>query len=205
MLARVFLLATVVDAWVCNLVLEESLVVVPGHGRFLARALRSRVRVGVGGCACLDGRVRLFVEFGLVRHQSEVETCERRRALGGQLFADALLLLEAVYLVAARAAVLLDERLALVGERGVVHEGSVGVLGGLREREEVGRDVARVLLGQTEVRHDRAGRSEEHTSELQSLAYLVCRLLLEKKKKHHTRSTCSSNTDNSCHYVILPY
>src|SRR6266404_9415454 len=30
---------------------------------------------------------------------------------------------------------------------------------------------------------DRVGRSEEHTSELQSLAYLVCRLLLEKKKK----------------------
>src|SRR2546425_8927620 len=27
-------------------------------------------------------------------------------------------------------------------------------------------------------------RSEEHTSELQSLAYLVCRLLLEKKKEH---------------------
>ena len=27
-------------------------------------------------------------------------------------------------------------------------------------------------------------RSEEHTSELQSLAYLVCRLLLEKKKQH---------------------
>src|SRR2546425_8702511 len=29
-------------------------------------------------------------------------------------------------------------------------------------------------------------RSEEHTSELQSLAYLVCRLLLEKKKKRIT-------------------
>src|SRR5205823_14433285 len=29
----------------------------------------------------------------------------------------------------------------------------------------------------------RDGRSEEHTSELQSLAYLVCRLLLEKKKE----------------------
>src|SRR5205823_12057422 len=29
----------------------------------------------------------------------------------------------------------------------------------------------------------RRARSEEHTSELQSLAYLVCRLLLEKKKK----------------------
>src|SRR2546425_8927816 len=31
-------------------------------------------------------------------------------------------------------------------------------------------------------------RSEEHTSELQSLAYLVCRLLLEKKKKSITGS-----------------
>src|SRR3712207_7455845 len=30
--------------------------------------------------------------------------------------------------------------------------------------------------------HDPAGRSEEHTSELQSRQYLVCRLLLEKKK-----------------------
>src|SRR3989441_6216307 len=30
---------------------------------------------------------------------------------------------------------------------------------------------------------DLMDRSEEHTSELQSLAYLVCRLLLEKKKK----------------------
>src|SRR5205823_10429219 len=29
-------------------------------------------------------------------------------------------------------------------------------------------------------------RSEEHTSELQSLAYLVCRLLLEKKKQRRT-------------------
>src|SRR2546425_1689425 len=32
-----------------------------------------------------------------------------------------------------------------------------------------------------------AFRSEEHTSELQSLAYLVCRLLLEKKKKNDKR------------------
>src|SRR3712207_8618212 len=30
------------------------------------------------------------------------------------------------------------------------------------------------------------GRSEEHTSELQSRQYLVCRLLLEKKKTHPT-------------------
>src|SRR5687767_15207553 len=32
-------------------------------------------------------------------------------------------------------------------------------------------------------------RSEEHTSELQSLAYLVCRLLLEKKKKNRKKKT----------------
>src|SRR2546425_9473866 len=32
-----------------------------------------------------------------------------------------------------------------------------------------------------------AARSEEHTSELQSLAYLVCRLLLEKKKKQNAQ------------------
>src|SRR2546425_4428360 len=36
-----------------------------------------------------------------------------------------------------------------------------------------------------EVRKDE--RSEEHTSELQSLAYLVCRLLLEKKKSERSQ------------------
>src|SRR2546425_8203444 len=36
-------------------------------------------------------------------------------------------------------------------------------------------------------------RSEEHTSELQSLAYLVCRLLLEKKKK---QKMCSGYYDH---------
>src|SRR3712207_7222000 len=39
-----------------------------------------------------------------------------------------------------------------------------------------------VLLAQQARVHQRA-RSEEHTSELQSRQYLVCRLLLEKKKK----------------------
>src|SRR5690625_598243 len=32
------------------------------------------------------------------------------------------------------------------------------------------------------------GRSEEHTSELQSRGHLVCRLLLEKKKNQHTQN-----------------
>src|SRR3989441_7965978 len=43
-----------------------------------------------------------------------------------------------------------------------------------------------------------ASRSEEHTSELQSLAYLVCRLLLEKKKKNIiTDSTVRINMNRS--------
>src|SRR5256885_7750424 len=40
-------------------------------------------------------------------------------------------------------------------------------------------------------RHNRNGRSEEHTSELQSPCNLVCRLLLEKKKKKNKQLTCS--------------
>src|SRR5205823_14135499 len=36
-------------------------------------------------------------------------------------------------------------------------------------------------------------RSEEHTSELQSLAYLVCRLLLEKKKKKNKKKIIKKN------------
>src|SRR3712207_7826039 len=48
---------------------------------------------------------------------------------------------------------------------------------GARELREVGGDVERhETLGAEAV------RSEEHTSELQSRQYLVCRLLLEKKK-----------------------
>src|SRR2546425_6715305 len=45
------------------------------------------------------------------------------------------------------------------------------------------------------LRVSQAGRSEEHTSELQSLAYLVCRLLLEKKKKK------KKTTRKQCHHI----
>src|SRR2546425_8871141 len=41
-------------------------------------------------------------------------------------------------------------------------------------------------------------RSEEHTSELQSLAYLVCRLLLEKKKEKKTRIQIQDTTYITC-------
>src|SRR5687767_15197863 len=45
----------------------------------------------------------------------------------------------------------------------------------------------------TRDRRSRPRRSEEHTSELQSLAYLVCRLLLEKKKKKNNEQTMNNN------------
>src|SRR2546425_9459676 len=45
-----------------------------------------------------------------------------------------------------------------------------------REKEERDKDEQKGPL------NEKCMRSEEHTSELQSLAYLVCRLLLEKKK-----------------------
>src|SRR3989449_3421954 len=42
------------------------------------------------------------------------------------------------------------------------------------------------------------GRSEEHTSELQSRLHLVCRLLLEKKKKNKA-TNCRRTTNNPSH------
>src|SRR2546427_6756361 len=51
------------------------------------------------------------------------------------------------------------------------------------------QEIARILKEEGYVRDFRVQkgeRSEEHTSELQSQSNLVCRLLLEKKKKKHT-------------------
>src|SRR3712207_7512770 len=63
----------------------------------------------------------------------------------------------------------------------------LGLLEVVRREEDRGAllvqpaDVPPQLEAQLEV----DARSEEHTSELQSRQYLVCRLLLEKKKKRH--------------------
>src|SRR3712207_7721463 len=57
----------------------------------------------------------------------------------------------------------------------------------LGEAEELGQVAERTMRGLAAGRRAAdpraAARSEEHTSELQSRQYLVCRLLLEKKKK----------------------
>src|SRR3712207_6887481 len=59
-------------------------------------------------------------------------------------------------------------------------------IGGQREDPAVGQGSARprAVPDQQPLGHHRPGRSEEHTSELQSRQYLVCRLLLEKKTTH---------------------
>src|SRR5258707_10466105 len=59
-----------------------------------------------------------------------------------------------------------------------------------RRAEQPDPEVEKPLDEHTDVLRDplirvvRGSRSEEHTSELQSRQYLVCRLLLEKKKNH---------------------
>src|SRR5258707_10589419 len=57
---------------------------------------------------------------------------------------------------------------------------------------------AQVGAGRGAEQHSEGGapeRSEEHTSELQSRQYLVCRLLLEKKKKTNNRHTHTQATN----------
>src|SRR5438093_7065875 len=59
------------------------------------------------------------------------------------------------------------------------------------ECRELSREIIQVCRGRRNGDHDGYFlRSEEHTSELQSLTNLVCRLLLEKKK-HHVQPTCA--------------
>ena len=76
-------------------------------------------------------------------------------------------------------------------------DGTLKVLEGLTTAEEIlsitseeERGAVQLLPGASEM-----GRSEEHTSELQSLVNLVCRLLLEKKKpKKKKKNQVSVNT-----------
>src|SRR3712207_7758531 len=72
-----------------------------------------------------------------------------------------------------------EVHLRLVGDRHQVQDG----VGRPAQRHDDGDRVLEGLAGHDLARGD-ALRSEEHTSELQSRQYLVCRLLLEKKKKN---------------------
>src|SRR5687767_15692640 len=74
--------------------------------------------------------------------------------------------------------------------------GRQGAVGGVPADLQRGvAALSRLLLRREHARARLGGaRSEEHTSELQSLAYLVCRLLLEKKKKKK-KKTKNKNVD----------
>src|SRR2546425_6817629 len=77
-----------------------------------------------------------------------------------------------------------------------IYQGTVAAAETAAPRREVLHAARLDSLGRDHVPGRRV-RSEEHTSELQSLAYLVCRLLLEKKKKRqaendHTHDQTSS-------------
>src|SRR3712207_7320611 len=67
--------------------------------------------------------------------------------------------------------------------------GGAGLLRQDQDRQVMGR-VRRPVVG-VSLRVRDSDRSEEHTSELQSRQYLVCRLLLEKKKNWCCVSCCS--------------
>src|SRR5687767_15394499 len=54
-----------------------------------------------------------------------------------------------------------------------------------------------VYRGASEAPGEFTGRSEEHTSELQSLAYLVCRLLLEKKNNVDNLASLATDPTHS--------
>src|SRR2546425_2982885 len=67
-----------------------------------------------------------------------------------------------------------------------------------RDARDIGA-VGERRANDVELVFDAPHRSEEHTSELQSLAYLVCRLLLEKKKKKQVSTTTSFSATASQH------
>src|SRR2546422_7404588 len=65
---------------------------------------------------------------------------------------------------------------------------SAGAPRGTRARQEI-RDQPSSTLPGSRIEQPSNRRSEEHTSELQSRLHLVCRLLLEKKKKNKNKET----------------
>src|SRR5688572_32359945 len=92
----------------------------------------------------------------------------------------------------------IDTRVILVGDAGALIEGKASVLQAIRKNVKLDKKTVVVYLGDnlydaglphetynrySEIKAALDSRSEEHTSELQSQSNLVCRLLLEKKKK----------------------
>src|SRR2546425_1830334 len=77
----------------------------------------------------------------------------------------------------------LHDALPIYRERHAISDGDQSIISYHVDGFNHAGDMAIVYLPKSKILIN-ADRSEEHTSELQSLAYLVCRLLLEKKKKN---------------------
>src|SRR5262245_50037557 len=95
------------------------------------------------------------------------------------------------------AALLASSTVATAGEASPCPGGKLRTASGCTGLDAAGREVRaiverfleandlRAALTRIDVGDRTIARSEEHTSELQSLRHLVCRLLLEKKKEHN--------------------
>src|SRR3989441_7757309 len=132
----------------------------PARMRRMSRDAESRVAERLPAAPVLMGFLHAAVAVDERRHARSQRLVQELRA-HRELGIDREALAEDEAHALGGAAQLRDQRPRLLG---------VDVVG--RER----RDAAPVV-------EPRGERSEEHTSELQSLAYLVCRLLLEKKNK----------------------
>src|SRR5256885_5861725 len=82
-------------------------------------------------------------------------------------------------------------RLVLIDHHGAALHGPAALIGGNAARDDQAHLAARALGVEGGHALEAVGRSEEHTSELQSPCNLVCRLLLENKKTA-CRSSCPS-------------
>src|SRR5437763_2374616 len=75
----------------------------------------------------------------------------------------------------------------------------------VREAEQNNPEIAAAQRGYQAAAHvaGQVSRSEEHTSELQSPMYLVCRLLLEKKKKEDAEGETDSVTVDTRRMILV--
>ena len=104
-----------------------------------------------------------------------------------------------------------------ISERKILAPGKIlenvhmGIRARLRQAEANSGDGMVISMASIEKKPDNmfnitfaAARSEEHTSELQSLTNLVCRLLLEKKKKQKTKTNTTIATSPNQHLTSKP-
>src|SRR2546425_11527985 len=156
----------------------------PSRGELGMTVLRSAARPAAdllheararGGAACIPGAVAAYeatiAMAEIAGEQAVLAEALRRLAVVRHRRAES---------VGARELCLRSHAVARRAGNGVLAGEALNTLGGIDLETDAVAQARRHFLRALELEM----RSEEHTSELQSLAYLVCRLLLEKKKKN---------------------